>query len=196
MRRRMLLGAAVAGVALALASGAGAQTVAQDSVVVTGAPVAQAGSSFTEIAINATSDPSGGNPTGRVTFAIVFSPGVGFPVDGPVTCLSVSGNTATINVQDQAFGFGIVTVHVVDEPDSFVAGPVGRAPTDCSPPIGWIDIPLSGGDVAIRDALPLPTSKDQCKRGGWREYGFKNQGECVSFVSRGGKSPIAGSLRP
>ncbi len=28
-----------------------------------------------------------------------------------------------------------------------------------------------------------PTSKDQCKNGGWRQFGcFKNQGQCVSYV--------------
>ena len=27
-------------------------------------------------------------------------------------------------------------------------------------------------------------TKDQCKNGGWREFGFKNQGECVAFVER------------
>jgi virginiamycin B lyase len=30
-----------------------------------------------------------------------------------------------------------------------------------------------------------PTSKDECKRGGWRQFGFRNQGQCVSFVQRG-----------
>jgi hypothetical protein len=36
----------------------------------------------------------------------------------------------------------------------------------------------------------LPTSKDQCKNGGWKNFGtmFKNQGQCVSFVASGGKS--------
>jgi hypothetical protein len=31
----------------------------------------------------------------------------------------------------------------------------------------------------------LPTSKDQCKKGGWKNFGtkFKNQGQCVSFVA-------------
>ena len=32
---------------------------------------------------------------------------------------------------------------------------------------------------------PPPTSKDQCKDGGWQQFtncGFKNQGQCVSFV--------------
>jgi hypothetical protein len=36
-----------------------------------------------------------------------------------------------------------------------------------------------------------PTSTDDCKHGGWRNYpalGFKNQGDCVSFVATGGKN--------
>ena len=38
----------------------------------------------------------------------------------------------------------------------------------------------------------LPTSKDDCKNGGWQVYGvFKNQGDCVSFVATGGKNPPA-----
>jgi hypothetical protein len=36
-------------------------------------------------------------------------------------------------------------------------------------------------------AAPLPTSKEQCKNGGWQNYpGFANQGECVSFVANQG----------
>jgi hypothetical protein len=33
----------------------------------------------------------------------------------------------------------------------------------------------------------LPESKDECKDGGWRNFGgtFKNQGQCVAFVQRG-----------
>lgn len=42
-------------------------------------------------------------------------------------------------------------------------------------------------------APTLPTSKDQCKNGGWFVYNtFKNQGECVSYVASGGlKTPAA-----
>ena len=45
----------------------------------------------------------------------------------------------------------------------------------------------SSGGVTIVDAPPVPTSKDQCKNGGWRNYGttFKNQGQCVEFVQLG-----------
>ena len=35
-----------------------------------------------------------------------------------------------------------------------------------------------------------PTSKDQCKHGGWKNFPqFKNQGACVRFVATGGKNP-------
>jgi hypothetical protein len=40
----------------------------------------------------------------------------------------------------------------------------------------------------------VPTSKDECKNGGWQDFGvFKNQGDCVSFVATGGKNSPATS---
>lgn len=48
-----------------------------------------------------------------------------------------------------------------------------------------------GFDQSFQSAVtppkpPLPTSKAQCKNGGWRNYPqFKNQGQCVSFVETG-----------
>jgi hypothetical protein len=31
-----------------------------------------------------------------------------------------------------------------------------------------------------------PTSKEQCKNGGWRNFlGFKNEGQCIAFVKHG-----------
>jgi hypothetical protein len=44
-------------------------------------------------------------------------------------------------------------------------------------------------------AAATPTSKDQCKDGGWQTFtnpSFKNQGDCVSFVATGGKNPPNG----
>jgi len=42
------------------------------------------------------------------------------------------------------------------------------------------------GDLAF---TPLPTSKADCKNGGWRRfrfpYSFKNQGDCIQFVNTG-----------
>ncbi|MDG0867419.1 hypothetical protein [Candidatus Lucifugimonas marina] len=39
-----------------------------------------------------------------------------------------------------------------------------------------------------------PTSKSDCKKGGWEDYDglFKNQGDCVSYVVTGGKNPPSG----
>ena len=45
------------------------------------------------------------------------------------------------------------------------------------------------GDIVVTDAPPVPTTKGQCKNGGWRSFGsaFQNQGQCVAFVNRGPK---------
>jgi hypothetical protein len=38
-----------------------------------------------------------------------------------------------------------------------------------------------------------PTSKEQCTNGGWRNFtGFKNQGDCVSWVATHGNNPPGG----
>ncbi len=37
--------------------------------------------------------------------------------------------------------------------------------------------------VSIAVSDPMPTDDNQCKNGGWRNFGvFKNQGDCVSYV--------------
>jgi 6-phosphogluconolactonase len=43
--------------------------------------------------------------------------------------------------------------------------------------------------IAASPSPRVPTSKDQCKNGGWQSFGstFKNQGQCVAFVERGPK---------
>ena len=50
--------------------------------------------------------------------------------------------------------------------------------------------------VTVTTPPPAPTSADDCKDGGWQNYpglGFKNQGDCVSFVQTGGKNPPSGT---
>lgn len=43
--------------------------------------------------------------------------------------------------------------------------------------------------------MPPPTSKSQCRHGGWKSFSttFKNQGDCVSFVATKGHNPPSGS---
>jgi hypothetical protein len=187
MRRVLLVLVAVAAFAFPAASFA--QTARQDSVSLSGIATT---SFFSFSTLTATSGSSGENPVGQVAFTALGS----FFLSGPVTCLAVDGNTATLNFQDQTGGFGITTVQVTDnQPDFLDAIPTGRAPTDCSPlPTTGFGGPVSGGDITVVDAPPLPTTKEQCKNGGWKTYGvFKNQGDCVSFVATGGKNQPASS---
>jgi hypothetical protein len=82
---------------------------------------------------------------------------------------------------------------VPDMPDDVVVSQIfsPRAATDCSP-LSFSDTNVRGqvtsGDVVFVDVPPLPTSKDQCKDGGWRDFGsfFRSQGDCVAFVETRG----------
>jgi hypothetical protein len=57
----------------------------------------------------------------------------------------------------------------------------------------WMPYTVFGSaDLPFRTyVLQVPTSKQECKKGGWRKYknpSFKNQGQCVRFVNhQGGK---------
>jgi hypothetical protein len=151
---------------------------------------------FSNINISAQSGTAGQNPTGTVSF-IVFG-GV-FSFSGPVTCLSVTGpdngagtllapTIGVVNFQSNS-GFGIITVELIDKggngADLFNVSPLGRGALDCSAFPSPAAYPYSGQAVVF-DAPPLPTSKDQCKDGGWQGFAqFKNQGDCVSFVENG-----------
>ncbi|MDQ4133997.1 MAG: PQQ-binding-like beta-propeller repeat protein [Actinomycetota bacterium] len=79
-------------------------------------------------------------------------------------------------------------VFVVDTVAYSVIGriPVGSGPQGLAVQPARVtpgeEAPESDGDTAV-----LPSTKDQCKDGGHEDFGFKNQGECVSFVVTGGK---------
>lgn len=159
----------------------------------TAAATGSAGYSFfTGIAINAQSGPTGENPSGTVTFTALGQ----LVSTGSVTCLSVIGNTAVLNFRDEGFGSGtILTVSLTDnssnESDVFTVSFAGRAPTDCSPVtlpapsnMPTYTVPFITGGATVVDAPSLPTSKEQCKNGGWAQYGFANQGQCIKSVSR------------
>jgi hypothetical protein len=167
----------------------GASQPSGDSVTGSGTT----GNFFGRFQIDVRSGPSGQNPTGQAS----FQSGVIGPIDGPATCLVVSGNVGVMNLQTPQFG--VVTFEITDnaasgQPDTIEGRATGqnegRSPTDCSPlPNGLSEIVVEG-DVAVVDAPPLPTSTYQCKNGGRRTYAiFKNQGDCVSFIARGGKNP-------
>jgi hypothetical protein len=169
--------------------------------------------------VEAQSGPSGENPTGTVQWAIGGGAGLGWggsvtclAVRDSTAVIGFSGThnpgfempihpvTGLIRVAD---GGGVESGL-----DSFewaeTLGPAGGAPipgpSDCSafpgpfarsiwsPPGGVVN---DFGDLIVIDTQPpLPTTKEQCKDGGWRNFPvFKNQGDCVSFVATGGKNP-------
>jgi hypothetical protein len=126
--------------------------------------------------VDARSGPSGENPTGHFTCGTFF--------DGPVTCLSVRGNVALLTTQTPQFG--AVGVRITDNGpsnDQVEAFPGAGCPTPLS---FYIGIGVAG-DITVVDAPPGPTSKEQCKNGGFAQFGFKNQGQCVAFVQRAPK---------
>jgi hypothetical protein len=84
---------------------------------------------------------------------------------------------------------GVVTIEVVDNggngSDVWSAAPTTRAPTDCSPfDLAGTTQRLTEGRALVFDAPLVPTTKAQCRQGGWQQFGFTNHGRCVAFVSR------------
>jgi hypothetical protein len=190
--KRYLLAVGVA-LTVLVAPTATAQTPTQDSVTGSGGIIAPS-FAFFEFELDARSGPSGEAPTGLV----LIDPVQFAPFEGPVTCLAVSGNAATLNfvVVDLAL---VVTVTVIDSPtgDRIDVTAAGRSPDDCSRVPNRVGALVGSGDIVVTDVRPLPRTKDECINGGWRSYGiFKNQGDCVSFVASGGKNPPAGSGKP
>lgn len=207
MRKALLAVAAFAGAMLLPSTVASGQTATADSVV--GSQVANAFS----FGIDARSGPSGENPSGTAGWQVGVRLAPSWTVD--ITCLSVTGNTAVAGFSGRSFRFfagsfpvaGLIRVVDAGGPasglDTFewaeqLASPLEPAPpgpTDCSSypssfPPTFSPQRITTGDIVVTDAQPFPTSKDQCKNGGWESFGvFKNLGDCVSFVATGGKNP-------
>lgn len=153
------------------------------------------------------SGPDGGNPRGTVTFATGERQGLALD-NGSVTCLAASGNRASVGVSfpglSPTFPASQPHAAIIFVEDNGGEGqdrlavqnllPASSAPSVCPdrPPTGVTLGPtyprrFTDEGVTVTDASPpLPTSKDQCKRGGWESFGstFKNQGQCVAFAQR------------
>ena len=140
--------------------------------------------------VNAVSGPAGENATGGFNVELAIG-----DVIGDVTCLRVVGNQAVVG--GSVTGGSAVPpgsgyfFHVDDRAplaDRIRLELLGFVPSFCTDPFLLLPTLISAGDIVVIDAPappPLPTSKEQCKKGGWREFGFRNQGECVAFVASG-----------
>jgi hypothetical protein len=182
---------------LLLPLGAAGQTPTGDSAVGSFTVLALDGREF-GFEVDAHSGPSSESPNGTV---VITEPD-GDVIDLSVVCLTVTGATAVLGANDDQpapFTSGLFIQLADGSPDTFaVRGfifdpPPG--PNDCTPgAAGNNPLPLATGDLVVTDAQTTPTSKAQCKNGGWRNFAsFKNQGDCVSFVATKGKDPPANS---
>ena len=172
-------------------------------------PFQPVGCSQPRYGFRAASDASGAHPRGTVEYGQGERLGLEGQT-GPVTCLRVEGNRASIGVEFNMPRFRPLPARaaliVVEdngpvEADRFAVHdlPPGTAPTNCPSPAGVALGPafgyspaLTDAGVVVTDARPparTPTSKQQCRHGGWRDFGFHNQGQCIAFVERGPKPP-------
>src|SRR5215210_5226149 len=162
----VLLAAAVGSLS---AASAAAQAPAGDAVVGTaqfGDPVFGPGAT-----LDAHSGPQGENPNGNVRISARSN-----AAGGPVTCLTVVGNRATIGFDNAGFsgGGGFVFVEDngtpgagVDRLDfTLIASPPTACPIDPPFPLGAIN----SGDLTVTDAQAQPLSKDECKHGGYARF--------------------------
>jgi hypothetical protein len=219
MGRRLVVPLVVFVGALAAAGGAGAQEPVGDAVTgdasgcLLAYPVYGCVNEVT-LRPDAHSGPAGENPRGTVDLVVNGgTPGSLSTFETNVTCLSVRGHVAVIGVSGTRYhtyqGVEVPTAGLirvtdgggpasgadtfeVDTHDGDLFDPPIPGPTDCSTfPTGIQAGTNEVGDLTVIDAPSAPASKAQCKNGGWRNYeGFKNQGQCVSFVgTRGDHSP-------
>ena len=171
---------------------------------------------FVALTANARSGPAGQDPAGTMTWSERV---IGDFVinEAQVTCLAVTGRVANIGVAgtktSTRVGVTVPIAGLVRVTDSGGPGsgqdifefdirqaplpppfPPLPGPPECSVfPTAAPTFRNDGGNFVVTDTQPVPTSKDQCKNGGWRNFpGFKNQGDCVSFVATGGKDPPGG----
>lgn len=107
---------------------------------------------------------------------------------------NVPGNTWNVagNVSGNAINFSL---NYNAPMSGYVASFIGNIKPDGTMNGTWLDVLYSDSGLwystsGVATAIVnLPTSKDQCKKGGWETFGvFKNQGDCVSFVVTGGKN--------
>jgi len=102
-----------------------------------------------------------------------------------------TGQTATVGNDDNANNVFWNTSFAGFYADGGAAG-VGIFRQDTNwAPYGTVAVKIT----ATPPVVGPPNGKDQCKNVGWMSFNnpsFKNQGDCVSFISTGGLNPSNG----
>jgi hypothetical protein len=157
MRRGVLIVAAAIAAALASPNVSGAQVPTGDSVVGHGVAPCKG---IKDFEVDAHSGPSGESPSGTHFYGDGF-----LGLNGPVTCLSVTGNRAVVGGQGtnpiDGSPIGLVAV-IVDNgpvgPDTLQTEVTLTVPFICPAGLPGTAAPLSSGNFVVVDALVHPTS--------------------------------------
>ena len=102
------------------------------------------------------------------------------PIAGLIRVVDGGASTSTPDSFDWAYEHGVPPTPLPG-PDSCSAFPGPFPPA-------FEQVEVTTGQITVVDATPQPTSKGQCKNGGWKSYGFKSQGRCIAFATRMGAS--------
>lgn len=105
-------------------------------------------------------------------------------VDGPYNSLNVgiaTAQTASVGTDD--------STDKVFWDSTYLGRTAGLNEDSEWTPNGTVNLKITADSPTIA----APTSKDQCKGNGWKTFGgtFKSQGDCVSYVSTGGRNKPA-----
>jgi hypothetical protein len=132
-------------------------------------------------------DNAGGNCLGLITDG-------GYNVDDDGTCgfTQATGSLPNTNPLLDPAGLqdnGGPTQTIALQPESPAVDLVGQGA--CPPPTTdqrGVQRPqgesCDSGAFELVQQPPKPTTKEECKKGGYKEFGFKNQGRCIAFVNR------------
>jgi hypothetical protein len=141
------------------------------------------------------------SPVGIVTGYKTLGTDVSFyPDPSRAFCGRQSGNPSLPTlIRNYFFASALLEYHAVIETETGTyteSGPaffyLDGSTDEANPDYRTFDQFIESHGTRLGPIPPLPTSTEQCKKGGWETFViFKNQGDCVSFVATGGKNPPA-----
>lgn len=138
-----------------------------------------------------------GNSGGEIVQAFITVPDTDLPADGVLDVVFTVDGTAdgsTCATGPFSTPAGCLTLEVsggsVDATltDSYgdIVGLGSATPEFATGAVlGWDDYVGSMVPYTLTVPILSPETADDCKKGGWMDYGFKNQGQCVRFVETG-----------
>src|SRR5262245_41592716 len=133
------------------------------------------------------------NPAGTRLYVVNRRASLSTCCNGNVSVIDTATNGLITNVEVNANPFGVSVTPdnsriYVANADAGLVSVIDAASNTVTNTILVGDGPFAFGQFLLSLRQTIPTSRDQCMNDGWRSFSnptFKNQGDCVSFVSAG-----------